>query len=287
MSRNVFFAIQLWGHEIDRVFKEIEDLGYDAAYYGDGPFDWLLDCYSVLGYAIALTNRIKLGPAVTYLEGSYRHPVAVMKALFTLARISKGRFEARLGFIRNEAEQFWSKYGIRIKDMEERIKNFEEAVKMVREIMEKGKSKAANVEISNFVPVAKFPICIAAMGKKTIPIALKYADIWELSYVTPEKLRELLDRYKKANIEISIELDVIIAKDHESFRRKYSEYLNMRSSKAEESFRLSAIAGTPDQCIKKIQQYLDLGIKRFTLAFNEYPAMDGIEVFSREVLPSF
>jgi len=293
MVKKAFFAIQLWGRDVLNTFKIIEELGFDAAYYGDGPFDWLLDCFSVLAYASAITNKLRLGPAVTYLEGSYRHPIAVMKALFTLAKISHERIDARFGFIREEAKEYWLKYGIKIKNLKDRIRNFERYISLIKELRDKGYAKIEEegyvFEISHFQPIARFPICISAMGKRTIPIALKHADILELSYIDPISIDRIIQEYKDqiGKIELSLELDVIIAKDKNTFRKKYLEYRRMRRTEKEKTFIDSAIKGTPEKCIDKIQAYLDVGIKRFTLAFNEFPNMDGIKIFSEEVLPSF
>jgi alkanesulfonate monooxygenase SsuD/methylene tetrahydromethanopterin reductase-like flavin-dependent oxidoreductase (luciferase family) len=295
MSKKLFFAVQLWGYDIKilDLFEELEELGYNAAYYGDGPFSWLLDCFSVLSYVASKTKKIRIGPAVTYLEGSYRHPIAIAKALFTIARLSNNRVDARFGFIKEEARKYWSTFGINIPRVKERIDRLEEGLIIMKELMNKGfsnfKGKYYKVDISDFKPAAKMPICISAMGKRTIEIALKYADIWELSYLPPEMLNVIIEKYseKIKNIEISLELDVVIGKNEEDFKRKFNEYLKIRKTKEEEPFIKSAIKGKPEECIKKIEEYLNLGIKRFTLAFNELPNLEGIKIFAEEVMSSF
>jgi alkanesulfonate monooxygenase SsuD/methylene tetrahydromethanopterin reductase-like flavin-dependent oxidoreductase (luciferase family) len=295
MSKKAFFAVQLWGYEIDilSLFEKLEELGYDAGYYGDGPFNWLLDCFTVLAVASSKTSKIRIGPAVTYLEGSYRHPISVIKALFTIARLSNNRLDARFGFIKEEAKEYWSRFGINIPKVKERIDKLEEVLIIMKELMNKGfssfKGKYYELNVSDFKPLAKVPICISAMSKRTIEIALKYAEIWELSYLPPEMLKIIIDKYsdKIRNIEISLELDVIVGRNEEDFRKKFNEYLKIRKTEKEELFIKSAISGTPEKCIRKIEEYLDLGVKRFTLAFNELPNLEGIKIFAKEVIPSF
>ncbi len=295
MANKVFFAVQLWGYErnILDIFQEVEELGYDAAYYGDGPFPWLLDCFSVLSYVAARTNRIRIGPAVTYLEGSYRHPIAVIKALLTIASISNNRLDARFGFIREEARAYWSRFGVNMARLMDRIERFEEGLIIMKELMDKGfsnfKGKYYEIDIEDFKPKAKIPICISAMSRKTIEIAMKYANIWELSYLTPEKLFAIIDKYQKRikNLEISAELDVVIGKNKREFERKFKRYLKIRKTKEEELFVKSAIKGTPKECVQKIEEYIKVGVRRFTLAFNELPDLEGIKIFSKEVMCSF
>lgn len=295
MSKKCIFAVQLWSHEtkILDLFEELEKLGYDAAYYGDGPFSWLLDCFSVLSYAASKTKKIRLGPAVTYFEGSYRHIIAVIKALSTIAILSNDRVDARFGFIKEDAREYWSRFGISIPRAKERIERLEEGLIIMKELMKNGfskfKGKYYKVDISDFKPLAKMPICISAMGKRTIEIALKHADIWELSYLPPEMLNPIIEKYREKikNIEISLELDVVIGKNEKDFKKKFNRYLKIRRTKEEEPFVKSAIKGKPEDCIKKIEEYLNLGVKRFTLAFNEIPTLEGIKIFAEEVMSSF
>ena len=293
MVKKIFFAVQLWGTEsaLIYLFKKIEELGFDAAYYGDGPFNWLLDCYSVLASASMLTSKLRIGPAVTYLEGSYRHPLATIKALFTLSLLSNNRIDARFGFIQERAREYWLKFGIELPSLKDRIERIEEAIIIMKELMNKGvaslRGKHYVVELYDFKPIAKVPLCISANKRKTIEITLKYADIWEISYLPPNKIMEILDVYeeKLKNIELSLETDVIIGKNELDFKKKFSEYLSMR--KNQQDFILSAIKGTPEQCIKSIEKYIKLGIKRFILSFNEIPNTESLELFSKEVLSSF
>ena len=42
------------------------------------------------------------------------------------------------------------------------------------------------------------------------------------------------------------------------------------------------ISGTPDQCLKRIKEYIDVGLKRLIFIFFD-PA--DVEIFAREILP--
>ncbi len=230
MSRKVFFAIQLWGNEnILSLFSEIERLGYDGAYYGDGPFNWLSDCFSILAASSLITHTMRIGPVVTYLDGSYRSLVATIKALVTISNLSKGRLDARFGFIKEDARPYWKEFGIVIPNLKERIERVEEGLFISKQIFTKGginfEGKYHRLNISEFTPKPLFsiPVWIAAMGKKTIKIALKYADVWEVSFIPPEHLARLIEEHRtlisRRNVEISLEADVIIGKDRREFEK--------------------------------------------------------------------
>ncbi len=48
-----------------------------------------------------------------------------------------------------------------------------------------------------------------------------------------------------------------------------------------------AIAGTPEQCVEQIQQYVDNGIDYFFLLFPDPISSESLELFAREVMPHF
>jgi alkanesulfonate monooxygenase SsuD/methylene tetrahydromethanopterin reductase-like flavin-dependent oxidoreductase (luciferase family) len=49
----------------------------------------------------------------------------------------------------------------------------------------------------------------------------------------------------------------------------------------------NCISGTPDDCIKKIREFIALGVSDFSLWFLDYPSFDGVRLFADQVLPAF
>jgi alkanesulfonate monooxygenase SsuD/methylene tetrahydromethanopterin reductase-like flavin-dependent oxidoreductase (luciferase family) len=45
------------------------------------------------------------------------------------------------------------------------------------------------------------------------------------------------------------------------------------------------IAGTPEDCIKRINQYINLGVQSFILKFGDVPNTKDMELFAEEVIP--
>ena len=51
-----------------------------------------------------------------------------------------------------------------------------------------------------------------------------------------------------------------------------------------EVFKKLNLVGTPDECIQKIQQYVNLGVTHFMLFFGDLPNMRGIRLFAQTVV---
>jgi alkanesulfonate monooxygenase SsuD/methylene tetrahydromethanopterin reductase-like flavin-dependent oxidoreductase (luciferase family) len=73
-----------------------------------------LDCWTVISSLIPLTNKIKLGPVITYLYPQYRSIALLAKQAATFQEISNGRLEFRTGAgaTPQYASQWWHPYGI-------------------------------------------------------------------------------------------------------------------------------------------------------------------------------
>jgi alkanesulfonate monooxygenase SsuD/methylene tetrahydromethanopterin reductase-like flavin-dependent oxidoreductase (luciferase family) len=71
-----------------------EKLGYYGFHYGEPLADIDLDCWTIISNLSAITNKIKLGPVITYLLPQYRNIFLLAKQAMTLQQISNGRLES-------------------------------------------------------------------------------------------------------------------------------------------------------------------------------------------------
>src|SRR5690348_18258007 len=94
-----------------RIVREAEAAGFDSVWVMDHFFQiggWgppereMLEAYSALSYAAALTTRIKLGAMVTGV--TYRYPGILIKTATTLDVLSGGRSYFGIGAAWNEKE---------------------------------------------------------------------------------------------------------------------------------------------------------------------------------------
>ena len=91
-----------------------EKLGYDGFYYGESLADIDPDCWTIISNLSAITNKIKLGPVITYLFPQYRNIFLLAKQAMTLQQISNGRLEFRTGAgaTLQWSSQWWPPYGM-------------------------------------------------------------------------------------------------------------------------------------------------------------------------------
>src|SRR5438270_7364312 len=99
------------GKTFARIVKEAEEAGFYSVWVMDHFFQiggWgpkeleMLECYSALSYAAALTDRVKLGALVTGV--TYRYPGILIKTATTLDVLSGGRSYFGIGAAWNDEE---------------------------------------------------------------------------------------------------------------------------------------------------------------------------------------
>ncbi|MHA2394626.1 MAG: LLM class flavin-dependent oxidoreductase, partial [Promethearchaeota archaeon] len=92
------------------------------------------------------------------------------------------------------------------------------------------------------------------------------------------------------SIEKTNEVGVIIHRDRDEYlvdmKRRFEVNVGVGSFKdwlksAEEAF----IAGTPDECVNQLQEFVDVGVSHFMIRFGDLPSFDGMRLFVKEVAP--
>ncbi|NKZ05636.1 LLM class F420-dependent oxidoreductase [Actinomadura latina] len=145
----------------------------------------MLEGYSALAYAAALTERITLGTMVTGV--TYRHPGILVKTVTTLDVLSGGRAWLGIGAAWNEEES--RGLGVRFPPVAERFERLEETLRLAHQ-MWKGDESAFEGEHYtlerplNSPPALRAPhppILVGGGGeKKTLRFVAKYADACNL-----------------------------------------------------------------------------------------------------------
>jgi alkanesulfonate monooxygenase SsuD/methylene tetrahydromethanopterin reductase-like flavin-dependent oxidoreductase (luciferase family) len=140
-------------------------------------------------------------------------------------------------------------------------------------------------------PNKPIPITVAAKGKKMIQLALKHADIWESSYLSPEKFAavnskfEEISREQNATKKIvkSIELDVIIADSDSEIEYKKRLFAMERGPAILNQILRHSLVGKPDDIAQKVIEYVDAGVEQFFLAFQDPFDYQAIQLFMSTV----
>lgn len=208
-----------------------EKLGYYGFYYGEALAPLDLDCWTVISSLVALTNKIKLGPVITYLYPQYRNIALLAKQAVTFQDISNGRLEFRTGAgaTPQYAVQWWHPYGIDYPKEFDRVSILREGVEVLKALWNQhiedkdtmsstypsirysGKffriSGASPFKLNTGTksPIAKIPITISAKKSLMLRLSAKFADIWEASYLSPQEFELLNFEFERINQEIDNE----------------------------------------------------------------------------------
>jgi len=293
------FCLEVWCTDYNKIKDTCilaEKLGYHGFYYGESLADIDLDCWTIISNLSALTNKIKLGPVITYLLPQYRNIFLLAKQAMTLQEISNGRLEFRTGAgaTLQWSSEWWHPYGIDYPNNAQRVSIFEEGIQVLDMLWNKQttvsfegkyfKVNGATLQKPKSINQKRIPITIAAKRNKTMQIAAKYADIWESSYITPEQFASLNKKFddvhnqfnndgndvnRSKKISRSIELDVIIADSDSDLEYKKRIFAMERGPGMAHQILKHGLVGKPDEITEKLREYTNAGVDQFFLAFQD------------------
>jgi len=263
-----------------------------------------LESWTALSALAADTEHIRLGTLVTC--NSYRYPQLLAKMAATVDVISNGRLEFGIGMGWYKKEHL--AYGIPFLDLKTRTEQLEEALQIIKEMWSKGKASfegkyycIRDVELQP-KPIQKPypPIWIGGNGMEVLTLVAKYGNASNLVYSSPEESRMKNEFLSKECRKLGRDYDSVIKSWHghlylsddaaksreEALERKRTSIYTKIRSLSNEDYLKRAICGTPDQCIERIQQFVDAGTSYFI--FSEPSVLrPELRRFSREVMPSF
>jgi F420-dependent oxidoreductase-like protein len=293
-----------------KVWVEADKLGFHSGWLFDHLFELpllgpshepCLESWTVLSALSSETKSLRLG--VTVICVSYRNPAVLAKMSSTLDVISGGRFE--LGIGAGWAQTEHEAYGIWFGKPRERVERLEEAVTIIKKMWTEenpsfqGKYYSINGAVCEPKPIQKPrpPIWIGGGGEKlTLKAVAKHADGCNLIGLSLEECEHKFEILTKhcdsigrniSNVRKSWQGSVIIGRDTAEVKNKTQSAVKSgyASSTGIESH---SIVGTPDQCVQRIGEYVDIGIERFMLSFSESATdLSGLRLFAEKVLPSF
>lgn len=168
------------------------------------PEDPMLEGYSALAYAAALTERITLGTMVTGV--TYRHPGVLVKTVTTLDALSGGRAWLGIGAAWNEEES--RGLGVPFPPLAERFERLEETLRIAHRMWDGDETPFEGEHYTLERPLnsprsvrrPRPPILIGGAGeKKTLRFVAKYADACNLfdSEELPRKLDVLREHCER------------------------------------------------------------------------------------------
>lgn len=312
---DIHYCLEIWGTDYEKIKQTCllaEGLGYYGFYYGESLTKIDLDCWTVLSALIPITNKIKLGPVITYMLPEYRSLALLVKQSITFQDLSNGRLEFRTGAGASlqYSLQWWYPFGINYPNATQRVDLFNEGIHFLSKFLENydldygqsGRTVVTNFEGqyykihgASFVkPKKRIPITVAAKQERMMKIAATYADVWECSYLTPNEYFTLNERFEKLlesqskkedkdqqnrKVKRSIELDVLIASTEQELDYKKKVFAMERGPGVYDQILKKGLVGNPAEVCTRIREYVDRGVNQFFLAFQDPFDLKAIELF--------
>lgn len=293
--------------ELRRVWRYVDQAGFDWLsiwdhFYEAPPIDGNGSCFeavSALALMAADTVKVRIGCLVFCVN--YRHPAVLAKALATIDHASEGRLEAGLGAGWHEQE--YRDYGIPFAPIAVRQNQLEEFVQIVRSMLTGDSTTFAgkyfqlsNARCNPKPKQKRLPLWIGGGGeKRTLRTAARYADGWNLAYMSPEVFRhknQVLDDWceredrdpatlaRTVNVGFYLKNDASAA---ETERRRFFAQWGPMARLMEGGM----LFGTPKAAIERVGQYFNAGATRVTIALRAPFDWDALQSYVEEILPAF
>jgi F420-dependent oxidoreductase-like protein len=299
--------------ELERYALRAEEQGFESLWIADhlvlGHEGGEHEVWTTLSALAQKTSRIRLGTLV--LCNTHRNPAFLAKMAATLDYLTGGRLDLGIGagWYRGEHDQYGIYWAEAVK---ERMDRLEESVVLIKKLL----SQPAVTHSGDFYgtvnavcqPVTlqqPWPRILVGGGgeKRTLKIVAEHADTWNIPAITPDEYAHKLQVLRKhcdavgrdySEIEKTIETRILIAEDDASTDRLVDWYLYWQRTAEQDmddrdevasKLREIYVIGSPDECVEKLQSYVDAGVQHFTMYFLDYPFSDTMDRFTREVRP--
>ena len=260
----------------------------------------MLEGWTTISVLAGITTRIKLGTLVTGVI--YRYASILAKIGATLDVLSKGRLFLGIGASWNEEESLAYGIGestndnngsskgpsrISFPSNKERLLRLEEALQIIRKMWTEEPSAYCNPK-----PIQKPtpPILVGGSGeKRTLKIVAKYADACNLfgSAETVKKKLDILQAHCKSvdrdyDSILKTKLGVVVIDNDGRKAKKSVQEAFMGMPEAQ--LREFAIYGTPEEVLKQIREFEDVGIQYLIVDLEPQREIEALEVFSDEII---
>lgn len=248
------------------------------------------EAWTTISFLAARFPSYEVGPMV--LGQSYRNPAMLALMASTLQTISNGRFIMGIGAGWKEDEYRaygydYPRAGIRIEQLEDTLNIFRKLWSEKGQVTYEGKHYSVVDAWCEPKPEPMIPILVGGGGKKTMRLAAKYADMWNLSDANIHDFTERHDILKAHCDDLGRDLSTIrrtwfgriaIGKTQAEAER----YAHSRAIKYSTD---NAFVGTAEQIAEQMQPFIELGVDYFMVDVIGLPNPDIIGLVTEELLP--
>jgi len=292
--------------DLARHWREADTLGYDSLWIDDHFYPVVrpreepqLESWTLVAALARATERVGIGILVSC--NSYRPPTLLAKMAATLDVVSDGRFLHGIGAGWFEHE--YQAYGYDFPPIGTRLAQLDESLRLQKRLLTEdrvtfeGRWYHAREAICNPKPVQKPypPIVIGGGGeKKLLRLVARHADVWNNGGSIDEFRHKLdvLRAHCEAEgrdfdaIEKSWFGNVIIDSDAARARARLERVAQAWGMSPDDMAR-RALAGTPEQVLDRIREYLAIGVTYFIGMFGRVEDLRSTRLFAEKILPVF
>ena len=286
------------------VARATEAGGFDAFFrsdhyltMGSGGLPGPTDSWVTLGALARETERVRLGTMVT--SATFRLPGILAISVAQVDQMSGGRVELGLGAGWFEAEH--SAYGVPFPPLAERFDRLEEQLAIVTGLWatpEGGRfdfsgrhySLTDSPALPKPVQRPHPPVIVGGHGRKRTPrLAATYADEFNLAFSSMERSAEQFQLVRSAceaagrdpdELVYSVAQTVCCGSDDAEVARRAANI-----GRDADELRAGGLAGTPDELVKRLEQWAELGAGRVYLQVLDLDDLDHIALLAAEVRP--
>ncbi len=298
-----------------RLAAEAEELGFAGLFRSDHytnaspPDKDALETIVSLTYLASQTKRIHFGQLVSPL--SFREPTMLVRQAAAIDDLSGGRMILGIGAGWQEREH--SLFGHNLGDIPTRMARFEEGLEVASQLLKSDtpvtfEGRFYQLRGATLLPRPQRPggppIMIGGNGpKRTLPLAARYATIWNGVFLSPEDYRgrnARLDELLRANgrqpgdLRRTMMGGLFYGRDEATLERKVSgvrehspEHANTPLDELLAYLRneRNLFAGDADALVERIGAYAAAGAEEIMLQWYDMDDMDGLRAFAEQVLP--
>jgi F420-dependent oxidoreductase-like protein len=273
------------------------------------PNEDALEALVSLTYVADHTQRIHFGPLVAPL--SFRDPMHLVRQAAAIDDLSGGRFILGLGSGWQEREH--TMFGYALGDIPTRMARFEEGLEVITRLLHSDtpvtyEGRFFQLRDAILLPrparPGSPPILIGGNGpKRTLPLAARYANIWNGLSLSPDGFREhsatldgLLDAAgrPRATVKRTLMTLVFFGEDRAALTarlagtRRFSPAAPVDEPlDAQIAFwrGRNAIVGSAEECAEQIRAYAAAGVQEFMCQWLDMDDIAGLRAFGEGVLP--
>jgi probable F420-dependent oxidoreductase len=281
--------------------ERAEDLGIDSIWLSDHIVARQpdLDISCIMAVFAARTKKIKMGPSVLTLPA--RDPVQVAKTYATLDYLSGSCNRVIMAVGLGSDPRDCVACGIA---PQERAKRLEEGVEVLRKLWA-GPHVTHEGRFYNFSDVTIEPrpakgaldIWIGGRSEPALKRTARYGDGWFPSFVTPAEFQDGMTKLMGYATQYGRTIDPreagVLILTHASHDRARAQETAQKFFQGfplpPESLPERCAIGSPEECVEKIQSYVEAGCSKFVLWPMAAPdeLVTQIETYGREIVPHF